>query len=90
VDFHDEVLRMPFHPHSLSLLQSERLIPVCGNFPRLKASERAIYRKRRVSSNFTGNGPGIYREPRLSRNLVTAAALAKFPSLQRHGRSFEK
>jgi hypothetical protein len=31
--FRDEVLRMPFHPHSLSLLQSDRLIPVSGNFP---------------------------------------------------------
>ncbi|MEA2544453.1 MAG: hypothetical protein QOH35_5819, partial [Acidobacteriaceae bacterium] len=28
--FRDEVLRMPFHPHSLSLLQSDRLIPVFG------------------------------------------------------------
>jgi hypothetical protein len=30
--FRDEVLRMPFHPHSLSLLQSDRLIPVFGKF----------------------------------------------------------
>jgi hypothetical protein len=30
--FRDEVLRMPFHPHSLSVLQSDRLIPVFGKF----------------------------------------------------------
>ena len=30
--FRDEVLRMPFHPHSLSLPQSDRLILVFSKF----------------------------------------------------------
>jgi hypothetical protein len=39
--FRDEVLRMPFHPHSLSLLQSDRLIPVSGKVPGTTGSPEA-------------------------------------------------